>query len=718
MSRPGPALPDPPRDTAVDGAVRVDALDAVLTRAPVMVFALDTEGTCTFSDGAGLAGIGLRPGQVVGHNMFEMYADEPAVLENMRRALDGEAFRSEYYRTDGPCFDTWWLPTGEDGQVTGAIGVSLDVTERVRAREQVELFRALVEAAPQFIAIAGLDGRVQYVNPGGRAMTGMPDDVDITATTIADYLTPEGLLASEQVEQPAVLAHGHYEGETTLKHWPTGSGIPVQVASFLVRDLVTGEPSALATVQSDIGEVIEARRTMEQALAHQRGLLLHLNEAYEAERRRVAAEMHDDPVQVLAAVNLRIAGLRRQLEGEGDVEAALASAAALDDAVRSASGRLRSLLFQLDPPPVIEVGLDELLRQHAAQILSPSTTWTVSSDMQRQPTELAGRVLLRIAGEALVNVRKHANASSVTIDLAEDGGTFSLRVRDDGVGFTPAAAEPFRHLGLRSMSDRAESAGGWLKVTSSPGEGTVVEAGLPARLGFPHADAPVPDLRTFLEQTLESIPDAYVAIDRDWRYVYMNSAGYALFERDQADSVVGKRVWDEFDVAPEFEQAYRRARAEQVPLTVRGYYAPWGKWLENRIFPTSSGLSIFARDVTEEVRVTTEAEVQFRLIESGRSVVNILATEPDDLHALRGAARAVVDGWGLVGLRLHVDRGAWGESFEIAVGDAPEGASRDVFPLVFAGVPLGKVELFGDAGAIDPDLWGLFALRIRSTPPQ
>ena len=70
-------------------------------------------------------------------------------------------------------------------------------------------FKALVEASPDFIAIADLDGTVRYVNPPGRAMVGIDESVDVTTTTIADYLTPEGLVASLEVERPAVVERGH-----------------------------------------------------------------------------------------------------------------------------------------------------------------------------------------------------------------------------------------------------------------------------------------------------------------------------------------------------------------------------------------------------------------------------------------------------------------------------------------------------------------------------
>ena len=105
-----------------------------------------------------------------------------------------------------------------------------------RANAELGKFQALVEASRDFIAIAGLDGTVTYLNPGGRALVGLGPDDDVTATTIADYLTAEGLEQSLSVEQPAVREHGSWEGESTLRHLGGEPPVPVAIASFLMHD--------------------------------------------------------------------------------------------------------------------------------------------------------------------------------------------------------------------------------------------------------------------------------------------------------------------------------------------------------------------------------------------------------------------------------------------------------------------------------------------------
>jgi signal transduction histidine kinase len=87
--------------------------------------------------------------------------------------------------------------------------------------------------------------------------------------------------------------------------------------------------------------------------------------------------------------------------------------------------------------------------------------------------------MYRIVQEALTNVRKHARASNVTVSLHQADAGYTALVTDDGVGFAPEVAEAPGHLGLASMRERAQVAGGWLRIDTAPGRGTTVEVWLP-----------------------------------------------------------------------------------------------------------------------------------------------------------------------------------------------------------------------------------------------
>ena len=144
--------------------------------------------------------------------------------------------------------------------------------------ERLRQFEALVHASPEFIAIADVEGKVEFVNQAGRQLVGMPDDFDVTTATIADFLTPEGMRASLEVEQPAVIKDGWWQGETTLRDWRGGPAIPVAVSSFLVTDLETGAPLALATVQRDLRELQDAQHALLEGEQRQRSLLLNMSD--------------------------------------------------------------------------------------------------------------------------------------------------------------------------------------------------------------------------------------------------------------------------------------------------------------------------------------------------------------------------------------------------------------------------------------------------------
>jgi len=104
-----------------------------------------------------------------------------------------------------------------------------------------------------------------------------------------------------------------------------------------------------------------------------------------------------------------------------------------------------------------------------------------------------------------------------------------------------------------------------------------------------------------VNEIFERITDAFVALDTNWRYTYMNKRASEIFNRDPKE-VIGKHIWTEF---PEgrgqpFHKAYEKAMTDQQYVYMQEYYPPYDKWFENHIYPSSEGLSIFFRDITEQ----------------------------------------------------------------------------------------------------------------------
>lgn len=373
-----------------------------------------------------------------------------------------------------------------NGRPLGLGWIAEDVTELREAEAaakaaltDLKQFKALVEASTDFVAIANLDGTVRYINPPGRRLVGMPADVDVSATTISDYLTPAALGSSAEVEQPAVVAHGHWEGESTLRHWAGGAPIPVAIASFLVHDPETGEPFAQATVQRDLSDRIAAERALRDLADQREALLKRLVEAQDAERARIAADVHDDPVQALAAVELRLGLLRRRVRDRAPE--LIETLDPLQESVSGATDRLRALLFDLEPPDLAD-GLGAALRRAAEEMFEGAPLrWQVRAEAEPPVSDSVRAVAYRIVREALMNVLKHASAREVAVGLSERDGGLLVTVADDGVGVDVVQQSSPGHRGIDSMLDRAAAAGG--RCTVAPGErgGTLVTLWLPGR---------------------------------------------------------------------------------------------------------------------------------------------------------------------------------------------------------------------------------------------
>lgn len=226
--------------------------------------------------------------------------------------------------------------------------------------------------------------------------------------------------------------------------------------------------------------VQDSERELRRASEHRRELLAHLVAAQEQERRRIAADVHDDSIQVMAAVDLRLAVLRRRLDGLGAAEEA-ETLDTLQRTVREATGRLRTLLFDLQPPQLDHGGLLAAMRQLAGSLFAATDTEVeVSGGFAEEPPSDLQMVLYRIGQEALVNARKHAHASLVRVSGRQVDGGYELVVRDDGVGIAEPDLRPRHgHRGVMTMHERAEVAEGRLEVSGGPGAGTRIRVWVP-----------------------------------------------------------------------------------------------------------------------------------------------------------------------------------------------------------------------------------------------
>jgi two-component system, NarL family, sensor histidine kinase DegS len=208
---------------------------------------------------------------------------------------------------------------------------------------------------------------------------------------------------------------------------------------------------------------------------------LPIIEALDAERARIGREIHDGPAQALANAIFLVDDIERQVDSSP--RDAIDGLRRLRSLLRREIANIRDFISELRPPMVDAAGLDVALHD-AVESLRATTSLVITADLRAPGDLLDDRqrtVVLRVAQEALQNVRKHAGAATVTVvsDVADDGWT--LEIRDDGRGFDlgTVAARGRRNFGMQVMHERAELIGARFDVRSRPDGGTVVRLAIP-----------------------------------------------------------------------------------------------------------------------------------------------------------------------------------------------------------------------------------------------
>ena len=172
-----------------------DRLHTVVSNSQAVIYQLDAEGRFTLSEGRGLEGLGLRPGQVVGDSALEMYAGNAQISDQLRRALGGETIRAITAIGD-MTFDHQLTPVIDGkGCVTSVIGIATDVTARMQAEEALRdseaRFRAVFEYEPECVKLVAEDGTLLDMNPAGLAMIEVEDRSQAVGRNVLKLIAPE-----------------------------------------------------------------------------------------------------------------------------------------------------------------------------------------------------------------------------------------------------------------------------------------------------------------------------------------------------------------------------------------------------------------------------------------------------------------------------------------------------------------------------------------------
>jgi PAS domain S-box-containing protein len=471
------------------------------------VFVVDKDLRYVIAEGIIMEEFGYTREMLEGYTISEIYdAETAARMEaRFRRVFAGEILSHETERLGRIYWSQYALL---DDPPEHAIIITLDITERKQAEralsESEQRFRAIINQATAGIIRSDIEGRLIFVNQAFCNMLGL-DESELLDRKIWRVTHPDDIEEDKRLHDRLIQKGLPFQFEKRFIR-EDGAVLWVNVSAAPILDDVD-RPQAVVSVIVDITErkqaeaalhhlnlQLESRvqeRTIElqtanEALLENRKRLQILSqrlvEVQEQERRALARELHDRVGQSLIALNLNLTIINNQLADKltDPVSSRLADSIKLATEIIAI---VRDVMSDLRPLVLDEYGLVAALRAFVEKF-EARYELPIEFNSSEQPLPRVGSALemtiMRIAQEALLNIVRHAQADLASLSLQWENHTMLLTVQDNGIGFQSSQETnyPDGH-GLMIMRERAEAVGGTLRVSSTAGMGTRIEASLP-----------------------------------------------------------------------------------------------------------------------------------------------------------------------------------------------------------------------------------------------
>ena len=397
-----------------------------------------------------------------------------------------------------------YLSKGNLDRLCKAIEAAIDRrkarAEAARAQEQLRaseaMRRSILNSLSSHIALVDGDGVILAANkawedastPGarGRLPRGATGDNyrDVLAAAArgeqSDAAALREGIRSVAARERTFFSHDYQLPTGTSTRWFSARVFPIE-----------GGKRGAVVSHKDITDRMMTHIAVERAHRRLQALSNRVLKVQEEERRRISRDLHDDIGQSLAALKIGLHRLAQAPLATAQVETVHECLAVASSTLE----KLRDLALELRPPQLDQLGLADALgwlveRQRNASGLDIRCT-VAGVEEGRRPPLAVECACYRIVQEALNNATRHANAKSIVVSVEREGSLVRLAVRDDGIGFDEEAARQRAlrggSLGMVSMEERAELAGGRFKARTAPGAGTVITV----VFAIPEADEPV-----------------------------------------------------------------------------------------------------------------------------------------------------------------------------------------------------------------------------------
>ena len=454
---------------------------------------LDTEGRVLAANESAFRALGERSAEeLAGRTVFDYFPEE--IADRERAHLDevlrsGEPVRYED-RRGSRTFDTHLYPVFDAGGKVVRVAIfSLDITELKKTEEELrrtqeelslhskELERqvrqrtreitSILENTPAVVYIKDRDHRYVMVGSRFEKLFGVQSrdargrtDYEIFPREIADqFRANDERVAREQ------------DSIQVEERVPQEDGVHTYLSvKFPLKD-EDGRIRAMCGISTDITDLIKAQEQL-------RRLSGRIMDSQEQERALIARELHDELGQLLTALRMDAAWLRRRMRPDGG--AAFDRADAMCALIDRTIDEVRGIAIRLRPGVLDDLGLIDALEWYTEEF---DRRYGVACSFHHGAVgpvkDLLATSAYRIAQEALTNVARHASATHAEVTLDLEGDELVLRVEDDGGGFDMERGSENDCLGIAGMRERAVLAGGRLEIRSAPGRGTAVRFRVP-----------------------------------------------------------------------------------------------------------------------------------------------------------------------------------------------------------------------------------------------
>jgi len=407
--------------------------------------------------------------------------EEPGILASIRRGESIQHYETIRRHKDGRLLDISLTVSpirDSGGNVVGASKIARDITERKKDVAELGKLAAIVNSASDAIISKDLNGTIQSWNHGAQAIFGYTAE-EVIGKPVTILMPPDRV-----DEEPGILGRirkgenvSHYE---TIRRRKDGKLLNISLNVSPVRD-AHGVIIGASKIARDVTEHKRVESAVREA-----EIMHRMVEMQEAERKRIARDLHDHIGQMLTGMRLKVERLLDMLPADGPAHDQVLS-------IREIASRMdRDVGFlsrELRPTELDSLGLENAIQ---AFVREWSQQYGVEAEFKwvTSPNNVHGKLsrevetnLYRITQEALNNVFKHADAGQVSVLLHSKKDAVSLIVEDDGLGFDLGEArngdDPAHGFGLIGMRERTELLGGEFDIESVSGKGTSIMVKIP-----------------------------------------------------------------------------------------------------------------------------------------------------------------------------------------------------------------------------------------------